>query len=307
MESGKGGNAVKKKHPMKAVIGILCVLLLVLVAAVALMLDSQSPNPIFGIFQTEPTNPTEETTNPTLGWEDPTQGEEPTQGDDPAAPTEEQLTPPEDLPPTVTLPTEKDPQTGENKGVSFPCQVPEYDLVIEKLAPYSGLYVEDGSNVTVPNVAMLLVYNDGDFPLEYTQIRVAYGNETLLFDISALPVGEKLVVQEKNGKAIPGAVAESATALVVQRANMEMSEEMVRVVDNGDNTITVQNLTNKEIPTVRVFYKYYMEEEGIFVGGIAFTVRITGLAAGANITVQPSHYTSQTSRVVMVLTYDSEV
>ena len=67
MESGKGGNAVKKKSPLKVIAGILCVLLLLLVAAVALLLDSQSPDPIFGIFQTEPTNPTEETTNPTLG------------------------------------------------------------------------------------------------------------------------------------------------------------------------------------------------------------------------------------------------
>ena len=43
------------------------------------------------------------------------------------------------------------------------------------------------------------------------------------------------------------------------------------------------------------------------MGGIAFTVRISRLGAGARVTIQPSHYTSQTSRVVMVLTYDSEV
>ena len=47
--------------------------------------------------------------------------------------------------------------------------------------------------------------------------------------------------------------------------------------------------------------------ENMFVGGIAFTVRVTRLAAGGSVTVQPSHYTSTTSRVVMVLTYDSEV
>jgi hypothetical protein len=133
------------------------------------------------------------------------------------------------------------------------------------------------------------------------------GKEELLFDISALPAGEKLVVQEKNGKTISESKATSASALVVQRANMEMSEGKVQVIDNGDNTLTVKNLTNETIPTVRVFYKYYMEDEKLFVGGIAFTVRISGLAAGANVTIQPSHYISQTSRVVMVLTYDSEV
>jgi hypothetical protein len=86
-----------------------------------------------------------------------------------------------------------------------------------------------------------------------------------------------------------------------------MSQNQVQVIDNGDNTLTIQNLTNKTIPTVRIFYKYYMKQEGVYVGGIAFTVRVTRLGPGASITIQPSHYTSQTSRVVMVLTYDSEV
>lgn len=276
--TGEGGNAVKKRNPFRSLIGVLCVLLFVFAVAVAVYLDSQSPNPILGILWNDPTEQTENKTP---------------NGDGP-------VTPPTDLPATVIIPTEKD-------GLKFPCDVPEYGLVIEKLAPYHGLYVEDGTNVELEEVAMLLVYNAEGFPVEYTQISIAYGEETLLFDISALPVGERLVVQEKTGKPVPEGKPISAKATVVQRADMEMSESQVRVTDNGDNTLTIQNLTDEQIPTVRVFYKYYMEEEGIFVGGIAFTVRVTRLGAGASVTVQPAHYNSQTSRVVMVLTYDSEV
>ena len=207
----------------------------------------------------------------------------------------------------MTIPPETDPETGDDTGISFPCQIPEYNLTIVKMAPYSGMFVEDGTNANVENVAMLLVENNGNYAVEYTQISVVCGQETLLFDISALPAGEKLVVQEKNGKSIPEGEIASATAMVVQRADMDMSESQVQVTDNGNNTLTIRNLTGKTIPTVRVFYKYYMEEEGLFVGGIAFTVRITRLGAGDSVTIQPNHYTSQTSRVVMVLTYDSEV
>ena len=279
-----------KKNPAKLIIGLLCVLVLLLAVVVAVILDSQSPDPILGVFQTEPDTqpPTEETTDATQ-------------------PSEEQLVPPEDLPATVVIPTEKDPETGKSEGVKFPCKVPEYGLVIEKIAPYNGVFVENGSNVNVENVAMLMVHNDGDFPVEYTKISVSYEDQTLLFDISALPVGQRLVVQESTGKPIPEGIPKEATAMVVQRVKMEMSEGKVRVTDNGDNTLTVENLTDKTIPTVRVFYKYYMEQEDVFVGGIAFTVRVTRLGAGKSITVQPAHYTSQTGRVVMVLTYDSEV
>lgn len=223
------------------------------------------------------------------------------------APSEAPLPPPTELPPAVTIPTETDPATGEPEPITFPCEVPGYGLVIERIAPYSGMFVENGSNAMVENVAMLLVYNGGEFPVEYTQLTVAYGDETLVFDISALPIGEYLVVQEKNGKTIPAGEITFVGATIVERADMQMSEGKVQVTDNGNNTLTIKNLTGETIPTVRVFYKYYMQNEDIFVGGIAFTVRINRLNPGASITIQPAHYTSQTCRVVMVLTYDAEV
>ena len=275
---------MNERSIVKILTGALCAVLVISAAVVALVLDSQSPDPIFGIFKPDIVDPEKDKTDP-----------------------DEPVTPPTNLPSAIVIPSEKDPETGDEIGMSFPCQIPGYNLVIEKLAPYNGMFVEDGSNANIENVAMLLVKNDGDFPVEYTQIRVACGDEELLFDVSALPVGERLVVQEKTGKPIPEGGATSASVLVVQRANMEMSESKVKVTDNGNNTLTIQNLTNETIPTVRVFYKYYMDEEQLFVGGIAFTVRITKLGAGASVTIQPSHYTSKSGRVVMVLTYDSEV
>ena len=269
---------MRKRRFFRPLIGVLCVALLILAVAVAVILDSRSPDPILGIFRDDPT-------------------EAPTE----PASTEEQMTPPDDLPPFVEIPAETDPDTGK-VGITFPCEVPAHGLILEKLAPYDGMYVEDGSNQAVQGVAMLLVRNTGDTPLEYTQISVSYGEETLLFDISALPVGEQLVVQEKQKKPVPEGTPTAANALVVHRAKMDMSSEQVRVTDNGNNTLTIENLTDKTIPTVRIFYKYYMEDQDMFIGGIAFTVRVTRLGANGKITLQPSHYTSESARVVMVLT-----
>ena len=290
---------MNKKNHLKILIGAICVVLVLLVTVVALILGGQSPNPGAGDVQTNPTGSSEKPQTPTTPTGDSSQETDP--------PSEEPITPPEDQPPSVIIPPEKDPETGEEIGVSFPCTIPGYDISIEKMGPYNGIFVEDGSNANVKNVAMLMVKNNSDFPVEYIQIRVLCGQEELLFDISALPAGERLVVQEKTGKTISEDQATSATALVVRRADMEMSEGKVQVIDNGDNTLTVKNLSNETIPTIRVFYKYYMEDGNLFVGGIAFTVRVSMLGAGASVEIQPSHYASRTSRVVMVLTYDSEV
>ena len=265
------------KTKYKVLIGIACVLALALIAGLAMFLDSRSEDPIFGIFR-----PDADFTRPDdIGPINPAPGEP--------------VIPPEELPPSVEIPV-----------LTFPCQVPGHGLTIERIAPYTGMFVEDGTNVQVENVAMLLVTNTGAQNVEYTQICIRYGEEQLLFDISALPVGERIVVQEKFCKRIPEGDASSASALVVYREDMSLSDK-ISVVDNGNNTLTIKNLTNEMIPTVRVFYKYYMTDEDVFVGGIAFTVRLTRLAAGATITIQPSHYNSATSRVVMTQVYDSEV
>ena len=245
----------KKK---KILIGVICVVLVLLITAVVLILDRQSPEQGVGDVQSNSTGPAEETQTPTTSTGGSSQETTP--------PSEEPGTPPEDQPPSVVIPPEKDPETGEQMGISFPYTIPGYDISIEKMGPYSGIFVEDGSNANVENVAMLMVKNNSDFPVEYIRIRVLCGQEELLFDVSALPAGEKLVVQEKTGKTISEDKVTAASALVVRRADMEMSEGKVQVIDNGDNTLTVKNLSNKTIPTIRVFYKYYMEDGNLFVG-----------------------------------------
>ena len=205
-----------------------------------------------------------------------------------------------DVPPQVVIPD----TNPEEAGLQFPAEVPGHNMTIEKLADYSGLFVEDGSNRQVDNVAMLLVKNTGTAAVEYTEVVVKFAQETLVFHITALAPGAQVVVQEKDCKPMPTTEALEASALVVHRAQMVIAPE-VSITDNGDNSLTIQNLTDKAIPTVRVFYKYYMQEEGVYVGGIAFTVRITNLDANSSVVVQPAHYISATSRVVMAQVYDS--
>ena len=201
---------------------------------------------------------------------------------------EDPVQPPVDVPPVVEIPDED-----EVVGLQFPCEVPNHSLRIEKLEPYSGMFVEDGTNRQVTDVAMLLVYNHGTTAVEYTEITVEYQGKTLTFQITALPAGQKMVVQEKSGAAIPAGVPLSASALVVHRAQMQIAQGL-SVVDNGDNSLTIKNLSGETVPTVRVFYKYYMADENLYVGGIAFTVRVTNLAPGGSVVVRPSHYNSQT-------------
>ena len=84
-----------------------------------------------------------------------------------------------------------------------------------------------------------------------------------------------------------------------------MSEDKIRVEETGGQEITVTNLTDQEIPAVRIFYKFYMKDEDTYVGGITYTAKITNLQAGDSQAIQPSHYLKGSSRIMMVRTYDT--
>lgn len=253
------------------------------------------------VFTEEPTQQPTETTEPA----DPTTPTSPTTpGTSKPNNKPGSSQPPNDgPPPSVTIPPEEDPETGKQT-LTFPCQIPGYDLVIEKLAPYTGIYVEDGTNQQITDVAMLMVRNHGTTALEYAEINVAFGEETLTFHISALPAGEKLVVQESDKKQIPGKDPTGCAALVIQNSNMVASSTSVSVTDDGKGGLIIQNLTGEPIPTVRVFYKYYMADEDVFIGGIAFTLKVSRLPANGSTTVRPSHFSSGSSRIVMISCYD---
>ncbi len=207
---------------------------------------------------------------------------------------------------SVTLPTQVDPDTGKNV-VSFPCTVEPYGLVIERMAPYTGKYVEDGTNTSATDVAMLLVHNQSGHPIEFASLTVEFEGVTLLFDISALPAGSKAVVQEKMRRAIPADQEPAACkALVVQRAEQGFAADQVSVTENEDGSLTVTNLTDETIPAIRVFYKYYLSDEDIYVGGIAFSAKVTQLRPHSSITIRPTHYEKGSSRIVMVAAYEED-
>lgn len=193
----------------------------------------------------------------------------------------------------------------ENAGLEFPCEIPGYDMEIEAMGSYTGMYVEDGTNEEVSEIAMLQVKNTGTSVIEYAELQVEFDSNILNFKISALPAGETAVLLEQQRKALPKEQPQKCVATVVQRESMGMSEEQVLVTDEGANKLAIKNLTDETIPTVRVFYKYYMEDKDMFLGGIAFSVKLTELEAGEEMVIQPAHFKSDFCRIVMVSVYDT--
>ena len=187
----------------------------------------------------------------------------------------------------------------------FPYAIEGTELTVQNISSYDGIFLEDGSDGDVAGVAAMVVKNTGDTNVEYAAITISCNGETLEFDASDLPAGATVVVQEKNKTPYQSGAYTDCSAVVAEMGDFEMSEDQVKVEETESGSLLVTNLTDEEIPCVRIFYKFYMADEETYVGGITYTAKLTGLSAGASQTVTPSHYAAGNSRIMMVRTYDS--
>lgn len=193
----------------------------------------------------------------------------------------------------------------EIEGIQLPYAIPNTDLVVERLASYDGKYFEDGSDIDVSGIATIILTNTGNEEIEYTEVFLECDHQTLIFSASVIPSGESVVVQEKNRSSFEGGTCSTCYAEVATINEFEMSEEYVKIEENEDDSFSITNISSEDIPCVRVFYKLYMEDEDIYVGGITYNVKIIELKAGETRNVLPSHYANEYCKIVMVRTYDS--
>ena len=293
---------MRKESLSKKNITIICALLaLLLLLGVAVC--------IVAVVNTDEGNPHDETTLPTQTQESTEASDEPTVESTAPTETEDATEPSQDvvieLPPYAPV-TPTQPTTPPKTVLYLPYTIPGTNLVVQRIAPYSGMFLEDGSNDSVTDVAMILLYNGGTEAVEYANITMVYDYGTLKFTASAIPAGGQAAVQEINRSGLVGGSLLSCTAEAATMPGMELQQDRIRLVDNGDNSLTVTNLTDTDIVTVRIFYKYYYKDQAAFVGGITYTAKLSNLKAGESVTITPSHYASNGSAVVMVRTYDTD-
>lgn len=272
------------------------------------LIDLETTVPTESAEPEETTEPAETTKPKEQGGKKPTQppATRPPETQPPA--TQPPATqPPATQPPATQPPATQPPATQPPKTViHLPYTIPGTTLTIQRVAGYDGIYLEDGSDAQVSGVAMMMLTNVGRQAVEYARITLTYDDKVLTFEVSGLKAGAVVAVQEasRSGCAFGDLTACSADVAVVDE--LGMAEEYISVTDNGNNTLTVTNLTDKELVTVRIFYKYYMEDEKAYVGGITYTAKISNLKANEAIVINPSHYASGACEVVMVRVYDTD-
>ena len=133
--------------------------------------------------------------------------------------------------------------------------------------------------------------NEADFGVRFCDMSYAYHPELRRIALEAAEeLGQNLAqILKKRG------------------VKLHLNSMVKNVEETAEGSLLVTNITETDIPCIRIFYKFYMYDTNVYVGGITYTAKVTNLAAGASCIVTPSHYLQGYSKIIMVKTYDTEV
>lgn len=177
-------------------------------------------------------------------------------------------------------------------------------VVIRSVSRDSGPFVEDGSDQEVEDVLQMTVSNTSEEDIQFLRIKAENGDNTAYFDITTLPAGGTVKVQESSAMEYPNWIEEctySIENLAFFREDRSLYPDMFTVTAQ-DGWISVENHSSQDI-TSDIYVYFKNMDDDVFSGGITYRVKFSGgIPAGETAEEQSIHYLSDKSKI-MYLTY----
>lgn len=174
------------------------------------------------------------------------------------------------------------------------------NLEIIDFGPYSGPFVEDGTDEEVTDVLMLVIRNNGKETLKCANLSMKYGDEKAKFDLSTLLPGEEMIVLEKN-RVLYSAEAKMSK---MELKNREFFEEKLNLYEDdfqiiqSDGELEIENVSGIEAggPVV-IYYKNLSGNR--YLGGITYSVVVEDGIEPTEIVQQAAeHFTLDNSELM---------
>lgn len=170
-------------------------------------------------------------------------------------------------------------------------------VVITEIAPYTGSFVEDGTDEFVENTLSITIENNGS---EYVQLMNVTIDEEYDFNITTLLPGKKMVVLEQarteyDKKINTDEISVSNVAFFKEKPTMHSN---ILEISGEDNRIEVKNISGDSFPGGRVFYKNKFEDK--YIGGITYAATIPILKKDESIVIDTAHYMKDSSELIFV-------
>ena len=175
-------------------------------------------------------------------------------------------------------------------------------LKIKGIRSYSGTFIETNEDSECSNVATAFLTNSTDRMISLAVVTISAGDAEWKFEASTIPAGASVIVQEKNQAKYTDTVVSCKNVEIGFEEQVSKLEEKVSIEYTEDGGLSVSNISENNIPKLRIFYK--MKDENIYFGGITYVVTMENLESESSQTIYPSHYIPEYGEVLMVREYD---
>lgn len=187
-------------------------------------------------------------------------------------------------------------------GMSIPYSIPYKNMEIVSIGEYSGKFIEDGSDVNKENVLAIIVKNTSQEVIDYGEItmKIIGKTDTIKFKITNLKPGACTLAMESSGKIEFNSqdkyvYLDSKNNMV---SNLSTMESQVAITTENKK-ITVENLSDKNLNTVYVYYKT-ISPGNCYLGGITYRAKFEKVEGGKSVSTNTIHFSNTNSEILKV-------
>lgn len=183
------------------------------------------------------------------------------------------------------------------QSLTFPMEIPGTNLVAHHLIWYEGGYLEDGSHEYEENVAAIMLENTGAADIECARVILGWGDGAYVFDADMLPRGMPVIVLERSRQ--PYEEKEWTTCQGVQKVAYDRWDSSL-AFSASDISIQITNPTDHTICDVRIYFKDYLQDQKVLMGGIVHSYEAGDIPPHTTITIEPYRFVEGYSKILWI-------
>lgn len=194
-----------------------------------------------------------------------------------------------------TLQTHRDfyKEEGESE---FPFLIRGTTLIAETLGLYEGEMIEKDRDDYLVDAAVLEVHNYGLQEILFTKIILNFQEKDMLFIGTNIPPGATVLIVERDGQQWTQENCIGYQGEATYETTVKTNALQIKEVDMG--TLALTNPTAIPMEDIWLYYKNYLPEGEVYLGGITYVEKIPLIKPGETLMISPYRYASEYSKII---------
>ena len=187
----------------------------------------------------------------------------------------------------------------DSQTIALPYAMEGYPLTLQALMIYEGPFREDGTESPVVGAMALILENTGEADILSVSIELRQEEKSYTFEAFCIPAGARVMVVEKEKQSYSGDPVTFCRCTNLETGILDLLQEQITLEPWERCDVLITN-SGEQAADVTLVYKLYMQQQELYVGGIAYSMTVPALQPGETRKVRPYPFTWSGGRILAV-------